>query len=123
MHLGQHRHPALGEAVDQVQLPQRMGSIERPREDPRDRLGQLAVVARRRHRALTDVEVDVEVGVVDPVGVIEPERHLDELAPERRQQVQPAADDPADVRDLDGASRGRRGVEDREAAHVPVGAR
>ncbi len=121
--LGQHRRPALGEALDQVQLPQRPVAIERAREDPRDGLGELAVRRRRRDGRLADVEVEVEVRVLDPVRVREPERHVHELPAERRQQVQPVGDEAADVLHAEVAAGRGGGVVDREAAHVPVRAR
>ena len=37
---------------------------------------------------MTQVEVEVEVGVGDPVGVVEGEGHLDEAAAERLQLVE-----------------------------------
>ena len=74
------------------------------------------VVAGRRHRRLADVEVEVEVGVLDPVRVVEAERHLGELPAERRQHVDALADQPADVLAAQrAAGRGRR-VVDRQAA-------
>jgi hypothetical protein len=48
--------------VDDVDLPQRAAAVERSGEDPRDGLGELAVVAGRRDGGLADVEVEVEVG-------------------------------------------------------------
>ena len=55
--LREHRDVARLQAVDQVELPQRPAAVERPRGDPRDLLGELLVVARRRQRDLADVEV------------------------------------------------------------------
>ena len=46
----------------------------------------------RGHGVMADVEVEVEVGVLDPVREIQPERDFDEAAPERRQQMEPLAD-------------------------------
>ena len=121
--LGQHRHAAALEPLDQVQLPQRPRAVQRAREDPRDGLGQPAVVARRRHRALADVEVEVEGRVLDPVRQVDPERHLDQPPAERRQHVQPLGHHAADVADLERAARRGRRVVDGEAADVPVRAR
>ena len=44
-------------------------------------------------RVVADVEVDVEVGVLDPVRQVEAERHLDEAPPERGQLVDPFEDE------------------------------
>ena len=46
MDLGQHRDQAALEPVDQIELPERPGAVERPGEDPRDLLGELLVGAR-----------------------------------------------------------------------------
>ena len=73
------------EPVDQVELPQRVGAVERARRDARDLLGELVVGAGRRERDLADVEVQVEVDVVDPVGVVEAERDLGEAPAQRRE--------------------------------------
>jgi hypothetical protein len=95
--LGQHRHAPLGQAVDDVELPQRVRAIERPRDDACDLLGERMLVARRRGGGLADVEVEVEVLVLDPVRVVQAERHLGQAPAEGRQQVQALADEPADV--------------------------
>jgi hypothetical protein len=41
---------------------------------------------------VADVEVEVEVGILDPVGVVEAERHLAETAPQRLEEMEPALD-------------------------------
>jgi hypothetical protein len=119
--LRQQRHAPALEPVDHVQLPQRPAAVERPGEDALDGVPQLLVVAGRRHRGVADVEVDVEVGILDPVRIVEPERNRDEPARERRKEVQALTDEAGDacVGDL-AARRGRRVVHGK-AAHVPVG--
>jgi hypothetical protein len=67
------------EAADDVQLPQRTGAVERAGDDPGDLVGELAVRARGGQRELADVEVQVEVLVLDPVGMVDAERDLGEL--------------------------------------------
>ena len=63
-------------ALDHVELPQRPRAVERARHDPRDLVGELVVGARRGQRHLAHVVAEVELGLVDPVGIVEPERHL-----------------------------------------------
>ncbi len=121
--LGQHRHDAVLEPVDQIQLPQRPGAVERPGDDPRHLLGELLVGARRRQRELADVEVEVEVRVVDPVRVVEAERHLGQTPAHRRQQRQPLGEHLLDVGELELAARGGARIEDRDPADVPALAR
>ena len=86
---------------------------------PRGLLGQLPVVTGRRQGELADVELDVEVRVLDPVGLVEPERDLDQPAAERRDQVQPGLDEPGQPVERERLGSGRR-VEDADAADVAV---
>ena len=120
MELGQHRDATVAEAVDQVELPERMGAVQRAGDEPRDLLGQHPLVAGRGQRELADVEVEVEVRVVDPVGVVDPERHLGQAPAKRRQQVQPRGDQLGDRLERQLAA-GRGGlVVDRQGADVGV---
>ena len=64
--LVEQRDPAVGQPLDEVDLPQRPGPVERPRDDPRDQLAQLLGVARAGQRGAAYVVADVEVLVVDP---------------------------------------------------------
>ena len=57
--------------------------------DIRDERGQLGRAAGRGDRGAAQVVVEVEVGVLDPQRRVQPERHLDEPAAERRHEVQP----------------------------------
>jgi hypothetical protein len=111
--------PAL-EPVDHVELPQRAAAVERAPEHTLHRLGQLPVVARRGQRGLTDMEVQVEVRVVDPVGEVEPERDLGQPPAQRRQQVQPLLEQLLHLRRTQLAVRRRRGVVDPQERHVSV---
>ena len=72
-------------ALDHVQLPQRPRAVERPRHDPRHLVGELLVGARRRERHLAHVVAEVDLGLLDPVRVVEPERHLGEPPAQRRE--------------------------------------
>ena len=78
--------------MDQVDLPQRAAPVEVAGVQPGRLLGELLVVTWRGEGQLPDVIFDVEVGVLDPVRLIEAERHVDEPATERRDQVQPRLD-------------------------------
>ena len=66
--------------------------------------------------------VEVEVGVLDPQRVVEPEGHLDEPAPERRGEVQALAVHLLHPLEVD-AALGGGGVEDHQPRHVHVGRR
>src|SRR3954451_14544620 len=62
--------------------------------------------------------MQVEVGVLDPVREVEPERDLGELPAERRQRGEPFLEQRVDVTRVQRAAGPRRRVEDREAAYV-----
>jgi hypothetical protein len=97
---------------------QRTGAIQWPGGDPRDLLGGLLLGPAGRQRELTDVEVEVEVGIVQPVGVVEPERDLDQPPAQRRQQGQPLFHQAVDVLEGELPARRGRGVEDRQPGDV-----
>jgi hypothetical protein len=116
--LREQPEPAVRQAVDEVELPQGPRAVQRTGEDARDGLGEAAVVARRRDRALADVEVEVEVGVVDPVGQVDSERDVDEPAAQGREQVDALRDEPAEVGHLQPSPGRRGGIVDREHPNV-----
>ena len=58
--LGEERDPAALEALDEVDLPQRAGAVERSGHDPRRELEELARRTRARQRGTPDVEAEVE---------------------------------------------------------------
>ena len=91
--LGEDRQVAAGEALDEVGLPQRAVAIERCRRQVGDQLGQFLLVARRGHRQVADVEARIEVGVVDPIGIVELERDLDQPPARQRDLVHPLFED------------------------------
>lgn len=59
--------------------------------------GQLSVVAGEGQCELPDMELDVEVGVLDPVRMVEPEGHHDQPATKERNQRQPGLNDLGEV--------------------------
>ena len=89
---------------------------------PADLLVQLGVGTRARQRDLADVVLDVEVRVVDPVGLVKAERHVQQLAPQHGHQRQPFGHhlgEPGQGQRLGGAA----GVEHAQPADVPGGVR
>ena len=109
----------IRQPVDHVQLPQRPRAVERAREDARHLLGELLVVAGRGQRQFAHVEIQVEVLVVHPVRVVEPQRDLDEPPAERREQRQPLLEQALHVAAVELPARRGRRVEDRDSADVP----
>ena len=104
------------EALDDVRDPQRVLAVHRGGDQPGDQLVQLVVRARRRDGAVPDVEVEVEVGVGDPVRVVEPERHLHQPASQRLELVDAVGELPAPGRV--GLEVGVRSLEDQQLADV-----
>ncbi len=110
------------DTFDDVQLPEWAATVERAPVDATDRLPELLGGAGRCDRVVADVEVDVEIGVLDPVRQVESERNLDESPPERRQLVD-AFEDQLFHR-LDAGPAGYPGrVVDVERRDVAVGGR
>ena len=116
--LGELRDATATEPFDHVQLPQRPPAVEWSRHDPPDLGRELPVVAGRGERDVADVEVDVEVRVLDPVRLIESERHLDEPPTGGRHEVQMVVDQRLQVVE---PHRLRRRFEQRQATDVSVG--
>jgi len=83
--------------VDEVQLPQWPGAIERPPRYRCGQFGELAVLPGRRQGDLVQVIRQIEVWIFDPVRLIDAERDLDEPATQRRKQVQALLHDAAQV--------------------------
>ncbi len=123
VHLVEQRHAPVLEPLDHVQLPQRPGAVQRPGVQARDGLAQLGLGARGRDGRLAHVEIEVEVRVLDPVGLVEPERDVDQLPAEGRKQMQPLGEHPADVLRAQVAARRGGRVVDGQAGHVAVGPR
>ena len=118
MELREHRPPTVAEPLDDVHLPERVVPIHPTTDDPSDLLGELVGGTGRREPDLTDVEVEVEVRVVHPVRMVEPERHLHHAAAQRSDMTDEGAE-PL----VHGGVRVElriRAFVDRETVHVPV---
>ena len=76
--LGQHRPATVGQPLDDVGLPQRTGAIHPTPDDACDLFGELVGPAGRGEPDVANVVVEIEVGIVDPIRVVEFERHLDQ---------------------------------------------
>ena len=73
--------PGVVDTLDDVELPQRTPAIERTGNDTADDFGELLGGTGRWHGVMTNVKVDVELGVLNPIRQVEPERHLHEAPP------------------------------------------
>jgi hypothetical protein len=107
--------PVVLEALDEPALPQRLGAVERLRVDPRGQPPELLLGAGRGQRAVAQVVLEVEVGIVDPERATGLERRVRELLPVAGDQVEAAAEVLEDVHE-----GGRRTLEDRDRADVHV---
>ena len=95
--LADDREAVAVEALDQPQLPERLGAVELLGEDPRRQVAELLLGARRGQRGLAHVVVEVEVGVVDPDRAALVEGHEAQLLAEARHQVQARGDVVAEL--------------------------
>ena len=88
--LGEDRVAACGHAIDIVEtldhihLPQRVAHVQRAGVQTCDGDAQLAPVGRFGQADVAHVELEVEMLVLDPVGVIEIKRHTHQAASEDR---------------------------------------
>ena len=81
------------EPLDQIELPQRPGQVERLGHHPPDQLAQLRGAAGLRQRDPAHVALDVEARVVGPDRVVEGDRaHRGDLLAKARDQAQPRLD-------------------------------
>ena len=119
VHLGDEGDLAVLEALDDPHLPQGPVAVELAADDVGREIAQLAHAAGRGEGGPPQVVVDVELRIVDPHGVAEAQRHLDEAALEDGGQGDAVVDQLADA--AEGVATGhRRGVEDRCDRHVHV---
>jgi hypothetical protein len=93
------------EALDHVHLPQRALQVQRPGVDARGLDAELAPVAGLGQGDVAHVVFDVEVLVLDPVGIVEVERHAQDLLAEHRQLAEPAFDMGQDLLEAHLAAR------------------
>ena len=113
MHLGDHRPPAILQALDHPQLPEWLAAIQGLREDPAGQVAQLVLAARRWNGGVADVIEDLEVGIVDPHRPPDATRGEPHLLAVSRHQRQLARDEPDQV-----AICRRRAFEDRHRSDV-----
>ena len=109
------RHAGNGiQPLDHRHLPRRAAQIELASVDARDLDAQLAPVARLRQRDVTDVVLEVEVWIVDPVRHVQAAGQLGQPPPEGRRKVQSRVDLLEDALEGDLAAGRRRLVVDEQ---------
>src|SRR5215217_4976187 len=115
MGLRDGRVAAALEAFDEVELPQGPGEIEGFGHHPADQLAKLRHTPRAGQGEMTDVPLEIEIAIVRPDGVGEPERDLGDPLAEPRDEPQPGVDVLEEALEL-----GRLAVEDDRRADVHV---
>src|SRR5262249_45396468 len=111
MRLLDDRDVAALEPLDEPQLPQRAGAVERLGLHAFEQREQLRARSRPWKRGEADVVRDVEAVVVDPDRTAEVEWHPHRLLPEARDEVKARRDQVARVTDAEAT----RVVEERSA--------
>ena len=89
--LADHADPPVGELVGDPDLPQRTVTVERRRVHVLDEPAEVA------RGGAAHVVADVERGVVDPLRVVQAERHPGKLLPVAGRERHPALDAPAQL--------------------------
>jgi len=123
MDLADHGDPPVGQAFDEVHLPQRTAAIQWGTGDFADRLVEFTAATGGGHPPRPDVILEVDLGMLPPHGVVELERDVDELIAERLQLVQAFAEHAAELVDAERAVAQAGEVDDGnlEGVHVHVG--
>ena len=90
-------HGATSVPIDEMELPERLGHVERGAHQVADQRLESLLVARRRERHPVQVGVDVEAVVVHPAWRADPEGCLDHLLPEAVEGEQPLLEGCAEL--------------------------
>jgi hypothetical protein len=106
--------PAV-EPLDEVELPQRLGPVQREGEQAPGEVAQLLIGAGRGQGAVAQVVAGVEVRIVDPHRAPLAERHVGQLLAVARHEVHARLDRLDQL-----AVGGRLAFEDEDARHVHV---
>src|SRR5271156_3259703 len=93
VHLRVQGLPAALQAVDEVGLPERAAAVQRPRVQAGCLDRQLPIIPWGGQREFADMKLDVEIGVLDPVRLGQPQRHHHPAAAERREQKRAGLDE------------------------------
>ena len=119
--LGHQGDGPVGEAVGQPRLPQRAVAAEGAAAHLAHELLELVAARVGAEVATVEVVVELEVGILDPSGMVEPSGHRDHTAPERRDEMQPLGEQGGQPLRWQGARRPDLGrVEDEHADDVQV---
>jgi hypothetical protein len=84
--------------MNEMQLPQGPGAVERPTSNARGEICKLMIITGSGQRVLHQMFPEVEVRVFDPIRFVHSKRHLDEPAPQRTEEMQPLLHEGAKFR-------------------------
>ena len=98
VHLGHQCRALPLEPLDHVHLPERAVRVELAAHDPGHEGVELGLSSGRGQAGPAQVVVEVEVRIVDPDRVVQPEGHPEGALAQRGDQVQALLNDPADLR-------------------------
>ena len=122
MDLRQHSHVSPLEALDEPHFPERAAALELVAGEFPDQRGQLAGATGRRHGDAPEVAVEIELGIIDPVGPVETEGNSHQALAQRWQVLELARHQPLPVLEAEAARCGG-GIEDQQREHVEVAGR
>ncbi len=111
--LGDQGEAVACEPLREPDLPQGLGPIELPAHDPCREAIQLVAVPRGRQSGVSNVVVEVEVGIIDPRRPAETKGDKGKSLTESRDQLQAAPHHVEDVLAVWGPA-----LEDRDASNV-----
>ena len=124
VHLGDDGEGALGnalhivEAFQHVEFPQRPVGIQRAGMQARDLNAQLPPVTGMRQGDVAHMELDVEIRILEPVGVVQIARHIGQPLAEGACQMQAAFVVPQDFLERQHPAGNRRLVVDGDRADM-----
>ena len=119
MHLGEQRHAAILEALDEPDLPKGSTRLELVGQQIANQGTEFAGTTRGRDADRADLAVEIEVWIVHPRGPVEAKWNLDQSAQERAEQAFPSLDQGAQPTHVK-AARGSRGIKQSHRAYVHV---
>ena len=101
MDLGDHRDSVVGQALDEVHLPQWAAAVKRSAGELPDHLVQLATTTWSGQPPRPNVVGEVDIAMLAPHRVVELKRDVDQLIAKRLKLVQPTPDNPAEGLDIE----------------------
>jgi hypothetical protein len=96
MHLGDNGDAVVDHPFDEVHLPQWSGVVQRCTCDLADQIVEFSPATRLGQHCPSQVVIDVDVAVLQPHGMVDLERDVNQSIAQRIQRRQPVGDDAAE---------------------------